>query len=326
MRTGQVVEGRLGITSVHPPAVEDVAIIAARRTSVEDNKNQEEGPRDRAQFDAIIEAMLDAPGVSYEPDTVGGVPGWWCRPDSARRGARLLYAHGGGYVLGSAFPFRKIAGQLAVRARADTFIPNYALAPERPFPAAIDDVWAAYRDLAQEGAGAIALAGDSAGGGLALAVLSLAARAREDVLQPCGAAVLSPWTDLALAGDSMRTRAAADPIMTREALAAMAADYLGTASPLDWRASPLLAPLAGLPPIRIDVGDDEILLDDACRYAEAARAAGTQVTLAIWQGMPHVFQSGLGTLRTAETSLEAIGCFLSERLGATLDEQLGNST
>ena len=224
-------------------------------------------------------------------------------------------------MLGSAFPFRKLAGQLALRARADTFVPHYRLAPEHPFPAAIDDVWAAYRGLARDGAGAIALAGDSAGGGLALAVLSLAAHDGEGVRQPCGAAVLSPWTDLALTGDSMRTRAAADPIMTRQVLAAMAADYLGAASPADWRASPLLAPLAGLPPIRIDVGNDEVLLDDARRYTDAARAAGTKVTLAIWQGMPHVFQSDLGTLRTAETSMEAIGRFLSERLGAALDEE-----
>ena len=109
--------------------------------------------------------------------------------------------------------------------------------------------------------------------------------------------------------------------MTRQVLAAMAADYLGAASPADWRASPLLAPLAGLPPIRIDVGNDEVLLDDARRYTDAARAAGTKVTLAIWQGMPHVFQSDLGTLRAAETSMEAIGRFLSERLGAALDEE-----
>ena len=311
-------EGELGTTSVHLPAARDAPIVVERRASAAENKGQDDGPRDRVGFDAIIEAMLDAPGVRYEPATVGDVPGWWCHPDRAQPGARLLFAHGGGYVLGSAFPFRKMAGQIALRAQADTFVPDYPLAPEHPFPAAVDAIWAAYRGLVREGARAIALAGDSAGGGLALAVLSIAAQDGEGVLRPCGAAVLSPWTDLALTGDSMRTRAKADPILSREALARMAADYLGAADPADWRASPLRAPLSGLPPIRIDVGDDEVLLDDARRYAEAARAAKTSVTLAIWKDMPHVFQSGLGTIQTAETSLEAIGRFLRARFEAAL--------
>ncbi len=193
--TGTVMEGVFGTTNVHPPAADDLAVTAARRASAEDGKSQDEGgkskdegPRDRAQFDAIIEALLGAPGMRYEPGTVGGVKGWWCRPDGARPGARLIYAHGGGYVLGSAYPFRKLAGQLALCARADAFIPDNPLAPEHPFPAAIDYVWAVYRCLAREGAGAIALAGESAGVGLALAVLSLAAQDGEGVLHPCCAA------------------------------------------------------------------------------------------------------------------------------------------
>ncbi len=198
-------DDKYGTTSVHPPAAEDVTILAERRAAASADKGQDEGPRDRSQFDAIIEAMVGAAGVRYEPATVGGVPGWWCRPDRAQPGARLLFAHGGGYVLGAAFPLRKIAGQIAVRAQADTFVVDYPLAPEHPFPAAIDAVWAAYRGLARGDAGAIALTGDSAGGGLALAVLSLAAQESGNLLQPCGAAVLSPWTDLALTGDSMRT-------------------------------------------------------------------------------------------------------------------------
>ena len=307
----------LGTTSVHEPAAEDVALMAQRRASATRDEERDEKPRDRAGFDGLIESMLGAPNIGYEAAVVGGVPGWWCRPEGARPGARVLFAHGGGYVLGSAYPFRKMAGQIALRSGADTFVPDYPLAPEHPFPAAIDAVWAAYCGLAGEGA--VALAGDSAGGGLALAVLSLAAQGGRGTLRPCGAAVLSPWTDLALSGASMRARADADFILSRDALAGMAADYLGGADPADWRASPLRAPLVGLPPIRIDVGDDEVLLDDARRYAEAARAAGTPVTLAIWKGMPHVFQAGLGTIRTAEASMEAIGHFLRERLEAALD-------
>ena len=312
-------QGDRGTTSIHPLASEDARVLAARRALAAEDSGQEDGPRDRAQFDAIIETMLEAPRVRSEPGRVGGVPGWWCRPAGARPGATLLFAHGGGYVLGSAFPFRKMAGQLALRVRADAFIPEYRLAPENPFPAAIDDVWAVYRGLVRDGAAAVAVAGDSAGGGLALAVLSLAAQDQEGALRPCGGAVLSPWTDLALAGESMRTRAEADPILSREILGAMAADYLGTASPDDWRASPLHAPLSGLPQIRIDVGDDEVLLDDARRYTEAARAAGTEVTLAIWKGMPHVFQSSVGTIRAAKTSMDAIGRFLNESLETALN-------
>ncbi len=322
MGVDAMADNGLGTTTVHPPAAEDVALMAERRTTAAGNggeaESEDAGPRDRAGFDAMIEMTPGAPGLRYEPGTVGGVPGWWCRPDGARPGARLLFAHGGGYVLGSAFPFRKLAGQLASRAQADAFVPDYPLAPEHPFPAALDAVWAAYRSLAQEGSSAIALAGDSAGGGLALAVLSLAAQDRI-LRQPCCATVLSPWADLALTGDSMRTRADADPVLSRDALAGMAAEYLDGADPADWRASPLHAPLSGLPPVRIDVGDDEVLLDDARRYAEAARAAGVVVTLAIWQGMPHVFQSGIGTVRTAEVSLDAIGRYLRERFDAALD-------
>ena len=114
-------------------------------------------------------------------------------------------------------------------------------------------------------------------------------------------------------------------MLSRDALASMAAEYLGGADPTDWRASPLHAPLTGLPPVRIDVGEDEVLLDDARRYAEAARAAGVAVTLAIWQGMPHVFQSGIGMVRTAEVSLEAIGRFLRERFGTVLSKGMGPS-
>ena len=322
MRVDATADDGLGTTSVHPPVAEDVALMAERRAAAAatggEDEGGEAGPRDRAGFDAMIETTPGAPGLRYEPGTVGGVPGWWCKPDGARPGARLLFAHGGGYVLGSAFPFRKLAGQIASRARADAFVPDYPLAPEHPFPAAVDAIWAAYRGLAQEVGAAIVLAGDSAGGGLALAVLSLAAR-DGSVRRPCGAAVLSPWIDLALTGDSMWTRADADPMLSRNALAGMAAEYLDGADPTDWRASPLHAPQGGLPPVRIDVGEDEVLLDDARRYAEAARTAGVAVTLAIWQGMPHVFQSGIGTLGTAELSLDAIGRFLAERLGAALD-------
>lgn len=229
--------------------------------------------------------------------------------------ARMLYVHGGGYMLGSAQALTNFAGQIATRINADTFVADYRLAPEHPFPAAIDDVAAAYRGLVAEGAERIVVAGDSAGGGLTLALLSILADERKrGTLQPIAAAVMSPWTDLALTGASFETRAEADPIFTRGTLQAFADAYLQGQDPTDPRTSPLYARLGGLPPIRIDVGDDEILLDDSVRYAAQVREAGVDVTLSVWKGMPHVFQSSLGHFLAAEQSLNAVGEFLRDRL------------
>ncbi|WP_206521664.1 alpha/beta hydrolase, partial [Mesorhizobium sp. M7A.F.Ca.CA.001.05.1.1] len=184
----------------------------------------------------------------------------------------MLYIHGGGYVLGSAEALANFAGQIAARVGADIFVPDYRLAPEHPFPAAIDDAVAAYRGLVAEGAERIVVVGDSAGGGLTLALLSiLAADKTKGLVQPVGAAAMSPWTDLALTGDSIETRAEADPIFTRGVLQSFADMYLQGQDATNPKASPLYAQLRGLPPIRIDVGDDELLLADSIRYADRAR-------------------------------------------------------
>lgn len=155
--------------------------------------------------------------------------GWWCRPDDAVAGAAILYFHGGAYVVGSARAYQHFVGQLAARAKVAAFVPEYSLAPEHPFPAAVDEAHACYRGLVEKRFGKIALAGDSAGGGLSLVLLSLLVAKARDVsaLRPAGAAVISPWTDLALSGISMETRAEADPLLTRESLASTARLYLG---------------------------------------------------------------------------------------------------
>ncbi|RVA53678.1 steryl acetyl hydrolase, partial [Mesorhizobium sp. M7A.F.Ca.US.001.01.1.1] len=161
----------------------------------------------------------------------------------------------------------------------------------------------------------IVVVGDSAGGGLTLALLSiLAADKTKGLMQPVGAAAMSPWTDLALTGDSIETRAEADPIFTRGVLQSFADMYLQGQDATNPKASPLYAQLRGLPPIRIDVGDDELLLADSIRYADRARAAGVEVTLSVWEGMPHVFQSSLGQFLAAEQSVNAIGDFIRQRL------------
>jgi acetyl esterase/lipase len=269
------------------------------------------GVEARPMFDAMMAATPAAEGVRFELGEVGGVPGWWCRIPAADPGRLLLYVHGGGYALGSAEAFRNLASQIAVRAKADAFLPEYRLAPEHPFPAAIDDVIAAYHGLMALGQARIAIAGDSAGGGLTLALLAIL---HAQGVTPVGAAVMSPWTDLDLTGASLESRANADPIFTRSVLQAMADNYAGGRDRTDPRMSPLYSALGGLPPIYIDVGDDEVLLDDSVRFAARAAEAGVDVNLSIWGGMPHVFQSSLGLLRAADQSLDASGAFLSSRL------------
>jgi acetyl esterase/lipase len=246
---------------------------------------------------------------------VGGVPGWWCRPQDAPEKAAILYLHGGAYILGSAKAHRNFVGHIALRAGTAAFVPDYRLAPEHPFPAAVEDARAAYRGLVKQGVVDIALAGDSAGGGLALVLLSLmVAEARADSRRhPRGAAVMSPWTDLSLSGASLKTRADADPFLTEEALASAARLYLGQNDPRDLLASPLFGNMAGLPPILLHVGEDEVLLDDARRYADQVSANDGDIQLHIWAGMPHVFPSNIGTLASANGALGVLGAFLREQ-------------
>ena len=294
---------------------EDAPAVAAMRQAASAHKGEKLGPEARPMFDAMFAATPAAADVRIEPATVGGIAGFWLRLPNARPGARVLYLHGGGYVLGSAKALTSFAGQIAARVGADTFVPEYRLAPEHPFPAAIDDAVAAYRGLVAEGAERIVVVGDSAGGGLTLSLLSiLAADKTLGAVRPAGAAVMSPWTDLALTGASFETRAEADPIFTRGVLQAFADMYLQGRDATNPKASPLYAELNSLPPIRIDVGDDELLLTDSVRYADRARAAGIEVTLSIWEGMPHVFQSSLGHVLAASHSVDAIGAFLRQRL------------
>lgn len=306
------------MTDFHPLASEDQPVVAAMRQATAPHKGEPMGVEARPMFDEMMAATPAATDVRFETATVGGVSGWWCRLPGAGTGARLLYLHGGGYNLGSAQAFCNLASQLAVRAGVDAFLPDYRLAPEHPFPAALDDALATYRGLVAEGAQRIVVAGDSAGGGLTLALLAVLAGGT-DVPLPLGATVMSPWTDLAMTGDSLETRVEADPIFTRDVIAAFARAYVPDHDPADPKVSPLYAALAGLPPIHIEVGDDEILLDDSVRFAERARAAGVETTLSIWTGMPHVFQASVGHLLAAGRSLDAIGAFLAARLGASAE-------
>jgi monoterpene epsilon-lactone hydrolase len=297
-------------TIVRPLSTKDGQMMAKIRTAAAPAK----GVLDRGDFDALMEHTPPALGVTYEAARVGGVPGWWCRPSDAAKGSAILYLHGGAYVAGSAKSYRNFVGQIAMRANAAAFIADYGLAPEHPFPRALKDARAAYRGLAELGYTNVALAGDSGGGGLALILLASAIEeARHGATaRPTGAAVMSPWTDLALSGESMETCAEADPFLTRAVLASAASRYLGHHDARDPLASPLYGNLSDLPPVRLDVGEDEILLDDSRRYADRLATAGGEVRLNIWAGMAHVFLSNVGTLDAAISALGDVGAFLRE--------------
>ena len=296
----------------HPLSDNDRRAVAAMRAAVAALKGTMTGPDARAPFDDVMEHTPDAPGVTYETSNLDGVTGIWCKPDGAHPNAAILYLHGGGYVLGSPHAYRHFAGQIAARSKAAVFIAQYRLAPESPFPAALDDAKAAYRGLVESGARPIAIVGDSAGGGLALALLSAVASER---VTPVAAVVMSPWTDLALTGESLEDRAEEDPLLTKEMLSKTGASYLRGHDPRDPLASPLYGDLAGRPPIQLHVGTSEILLDDSRRYAARARSAGVDATLHVWEGMTHVFASSVGTLEAAEMALNLLGSFLAAKLG-----------
>lgn len=301
-------------TTIHPLSPEDSAAMAALRNMVAGMKGKLEGVTARGPFDSIIEHVAAPQGVTFEADTVGGISGWWARAANGKEGAAVLHLHGGWFNWGTAQAYKNLVGHIASSAGADAFIPDYRLAPEHPFPSAVKDAEASYRGLLDRGITKIALSGDSAGGNLALVLLSLANEASSGSVVPVGAVALSPITDLALTSESFTTRAEADPYFTRPQAAGLVRSYLGNSDPRNPLASPLYANLSGLPAIRVHVGDDEVLLDDSRRYVERAVAAGVDATLDVWMGMPHGFINGVGQLDAATQTLRAIGTFLKGRI------------
>jgi acetyl esterase/lipase len=225
-----------------------------------------------------------------------------------------MHIHGGWFNWGSAQAFRHLAGHIAAGVGVAAFVPDYRLAPEHPFPAAAEDVRACYFGLVEQGFSKIAITGDSAGGTLAIGLLvSLAANRAFAAEALVGGVALSPVTDLTLSGESWSTRALADPYFTRPQAAELVGSYLGGDDPADPKASPLYADLKNLVPIRVHVGNDEVLLDDSIRFVERAVAAGVDARLDVWEGMVHGYLGGLGSLAASTETLQLISEFLNDR-------------
>jgi monoterpene epsilon-lactone hydrolase len=299
----------------HPLDPEDAAITAAMRAMADSIKGVPRGVEARGQFDAFMESVLPRDDVTFEADTLGGVPGLWVHPADWRSGETIVHLHGGWFNFGSAKAYRHLVGHIAARARTRAFIPDYRLAPEHPFPAATDDVLACYQGLAERDIHRIALTGDSAGGNLALVLASrVTGEAASINATLVAVAVLSPVTDLTLSGATYETRADADPLFTRPQVAELVHSYLGSAAARHPLASPLHGRHSGMPSTRIHVGDDEVLLDDSLRYVERAVAVGVDARADVWMGMAHGFPGSIGRLKAAAQALDTIGAFLAERL------------
>lgn len=254
--------------------------------------------------------------VTVTAAALGGVPTAEITIDGIEPRHVVLYFHSGVYVLGDAFQAANLASQVGRRTRAKVISVDYRLAPEHPYPAAVDDALAAYEALLHNGTAPsdIAFAGESAGGGLAIATL---VNARDHGLPlPAAAFVMSPYADLTLAGTTMQTKREVDPLMSRENLQSRVTDYTAGQDPALGLISPIFADLSGLPPLIIQAGTHEVLLDDAVRLARQAATADVEVTLDITPRVPHVFQTFYPILDEAAAALDRAGQLLSAHLAS----------
>jgi len=266
----------------------------------------------RADFEEWCERFPDDRRASITRVSAGGVPADQIEPTGLATSRVVLYLHGGGYSLGSARSHRALGKRIAFAARARVVLPDYRLAPEHVFPAAVEDAVASYRWLLATGVGPeqIAVGGDSAGAGLALALLVSLRDACAPL--PACAVLLSPFADLGCSGESYATLAELDPIVSREMGLAMGRLYLGNREPSDPLASPVHAVLAGLPPLLIQVGSREVVLDDARAIEKHAREAGVIAKLDVWEGMVHVWQLFASALEDGRRAIEDLGSFVRQ--------------
>jgi epsilon-lactone hydrolase len=268
----------------------------------------------RARFEKMGAFLGGAPDAQCEQVDVDGVPAEWVSADGADAQRAVLYLHGGGYAIGSLNTHRRLAFDISAASGARVLLLDYRLAPEHPFPAAVDDAATAWRWLLKQGLAAdkLAIAGDSAGGGLTIATL-INLRDQKLGLPACAVAI-SPWVDLEGAGTSMTARSAQDPMVQKAGLAWMAEMYLAGKDVRTPLAAPLHADLSGLPPVLVQVGTAETLLDDATRIAERLHTAGGEVTLSVWPNMLHVFPLFAPILSEGLDACREIGQFVRTRM------------
>jgi acetyl esterase/lipase len=268
-------------------------------------------PHQREAGEHAEDMTSEPEGVRFEDaPAVGGL---WATPQHCDGDSAIMYLYGGGYVISSPHSRRKLAGHLANASGARALVPRYHLAPERPFPAAVEDAAADYRWLLGEGGGSerTVVAGDSSAGGLAVAMTLKLRQDGEDL--PAGGVLISPWVDLACTGETLEENAAVDLTATKASLLRMAGQYLHGADPRTPLASPLYADLSSLPPLLIVVGGDEALLDDSVRLARSAGMAGVDVTLYIGAGMQHIFPIYCGAIPEADAAVAMIGEWIRSR-------------
>jgi len=266
----------------------------------------------RAAAEGMGQMLPVDPEAQFTPLRIGRIPAEWASAPGSDDRRVVLYLHGGGYVSGSIASYRSLSARIARAAASRVLTIDYRLAPEHPFPAAVDDAVAAYRWLLDNDVNpaCIALAGDSAGGGLTAA--TLVAIRDAGLPRPAAGVLMSPLVDLEGTGESMVTKAAEDPIV-QKANVAIVRLYLNGADPRTPLAAPLYANLDGLPPLLIQVGTAECLLDDSTRFAERARAAGVDVTLEQWDKMIHVWQLFAPLLDEGQQAIDAVGTFVKAR-------------
>lgn len=278
-------------------------------------KKQFAGMEDAAAFRA---QMASAPTqkipveVEVEQVDAGGVPAEWVTWPESQGDAALLYFHGGGYIFGNPEGHRDLAWRLAREGKLRVLMVDYSLAPEHPFPAAVDEATASYKWLLEEGYGAekIVVAGDSAGGGLSAALMLNLKNL--GLPQPAAAVLISPWLDLAMTGESIESNARADSMLSIEALTKSASMYLGDRDPKAPLASPLYGDLSDLPPVMVLVGNIEILLSDSERFVARVNETGGTATLSIWPGMPHVFPVLAARLPEGKQAVSEIAEYLEQ--------------
>ena len=284
------------------------------------NRESPENPTledSRERFEKLARVVGGDTAASVRRVDADGIPADLVSGGGASSGRAILYLHGGGYVIGSSATHAELARRLSVAAEADVLVIDYRLAPENPFPAPVEDAVTAYKWLIGQGCdpGGVAIAGDSAGGGLTVATL-VSLRDQDLPLPACGVCI-SPWVDMEGLGESMNSRASLDPMVQREGLVGMAETYLGGADPRTPLAAPLYADLRGLPPLLIQVGTDETLYDDSTRLAERAEAAGVETCFESWEKMIHVWHLFAPMLDEGQRAIERIGEFVRAQTAVT---------